>query len=97
VSAFPKGKEPLLSEAPAELRRGGSSTSESPGIKSPAGDQSVYGERRSFKKWYKCKRCGQWVLSWKRARGIHNKKCPPENDPNVVFDSFFTKSSEPKL
>jgi len=37
--------------------------------------------------WYKCKRCQKSVLSYKKCRAAHNKKCPPWRNNNVVFDS----------
>lgn len=40
-------------------------------------------------RWYVCKRCGSSVLSFKRTRAIHNKKCPPYVDKNLQFDSVI--------
>jgi len=43
--------------------------------------------------WYKCKRCGKYVLSYKHSRGIHNRKCPPIVDPvEILIHTLFPKA-----
>jgi len=39
-------------------------------------------------RWFQCARCGKMVLSFKKTRGIHNKKCPPHNDPVNILGSI---------
>jgi len=40
--------------------------------------------------WYICKRCKNRVLSFKKCRVIHYKKCPPYNDEQHIFDSAIS-------
>lgn len=42
-------------------------------------------------RWYLCVRCHKYVLSFKRTRGVHNKKCPPWNDPVDVLASLINQ------
>jgi len=49
------------------------------------------------KKWFRCKRCSAWVLSYKHTRGIHNKKCPPNRDNDAYADSFLTRVLAPAV
>jgi hypothetical protein len=39
--------------------------------------------------WYICKRCTKRVLSYKKTRGYHNKKCPPHDDADQIMDSVI--------
>jgi len=39
--------------------------------------------------WFKCARCGRMVLSYKKTRGIHNKKCPPWADLDTYQQNLF--------
>jgi len=40
--------------------------------------------------WYICKRCKNRVLSFKKCRVAHYKKCPPHNDDQHIFDSHVS-------
>jgi len=46
-------------------------------------------KRDSSLPWYRCKRCNEFVLSYKKCRAAHYKKCPPYEDDQKVFDSVM--------
>lgn len=88
-----------LGEASPPLRGGGDSAAQQ--AESPRG---VIGQKKIKKNarggasapdraplpWYVCKRCSKRVLSYKKCRVQHYKKCPPYNDNDKVADSVIS-------
>jgi len=78
-----------VANARPPLRGGGSRTREPRGVIEPPTEAA-----RDCKKkepWYVCKRCGKYVLGYKKTRGFHNKRCKPYEDPVGIHDSALDK------
>jgi len=73
---FPEETRPPLRGGANEVSEGGGGSGGVPPCKKLAAKPL---------RWYRCKRCTEYVLSFKRARGIHNKKCPPNRDPVEIL------------